>query len=114
MLIDEEDRNVFPLLCEPIERLLYGVVVCFGIDDEEVLLCIRRLRDVLGTNVSVLGGQQIHTVRRNRGLSHTPTPARSKPVMESWRRSTSFIRGIASTGAEPTSSPITARKWRSL
>lgn len=56
MLIDEEDGNVLPLLREAIECLLYGRVFRFGVDNKEILLCIRRFGDVLGTNILALGG----------------------------------------------------------
>lgn len=48
MLIDEKDSNVFSLLCEAVERLLYCRGLGFGVDHKEILLRIRWLCDMLG------------------------------------------------------------------
>lgn len=33
MLIDQEDSNIFPLRCEPLERFLDCGIVCLAVDD---------------------------------------------------------------------------------
>lgn len=56
VLIDKQDSNIFSLLCEAVECLFYGRVFGFGVDYKEVLLCIRRLRDMLlSTWISMIG-----------------------------------------------------------
>ncbi len=47
VLVDKQNRNILPLACEAVECLLDGFVLCLGVHDEEILLCIRRLRNVL-------------------------------------------------------------------
>ena len=47
MLIDQYDANVFPLGGEVLECMLDRGVLSLGIDDQEILLRIRRLGDVL-------------------------------------------------------------------
>lgn len=47
MLVNKKDSDVFPLLGEPVKCLLYSLVFGFGVHDKEVLLCIRRLCDML-------------------------------------------------------------------
>lgn len=51
VLVNEKDGNVFPLLREPVKRLLYSRVFGSGVDYEEVLLCIRRLGDMLRNQI---------------------------------------------------------------
>lgn len=50
MLVDEKDGNVFPLLGELVEGGFDGRRLGLVIDDEEVLLIIRRRCDVLTTD----------------------------------------------------------------
>jgi len=47
MLVYEQDGDVLALGSEAIEGSLDGAVVGFGVDDEEVLLRVWRLRDML-------------------------------------------------------------------
>jgi hypothetical protein len=47
MLIDQEDPNVLPLCCEPLESLFDGCIVSLVIDNEKVLLRIWRWRNML-------------------------------------------------------------------
>ena len=47
MLVDKKDRNIFAVVSETIEGLFDSRVVGFGIHNQEVLLCVRRLRDML-------------------------------------------------------------------
>lgn len=47
MLIDEDNSNIFPLLCEVLKGALNLRGLGLGIDDEEVSLGVRRIGDVL-------------------------------------------------------------------
>lgn len=47
MLVDEQNRNVFPLLCELVEGALDGRGLGFRVDDQVVLLRVWRLGHVL-------------------------------------------------------------------
>lgn len=78
MLVDKKDRDIFAVVSETIEGLFDGWVVGFGIHDQEVLLCVRRLCDMLQAMI-----QHIAHLSGSMG-SPTPTPASSKPVTESY------------------------------
>ena len=47
MLIDQKNANVFPRLGEPLERLLDSGIVRLAVDNQKVLLRIRRCGDML-------------------------------------------------------------------
>lgn len=47
MLVDQKDGDILAVMSETIEGLFNGWVVGFGIHDKEVLLCIRRLGNML-------------------------------------------------------------------
>jgi len=47
MLVDQQDGDVFALLSKLLKGMLNRGVVSFGIHNQEVLLRIRRRRDVL-------------------------------------------------------------------
>ena len=47
MLVDEQDRNIFPVMRVPVKGLLDGRGLGFGIDDEKVLLGVGWLSDML-------------------------------------------------------------------
>lgn len=47
VLVDQQNCNVLALLRELVEGSLDGRVLGLCVDDEEVLLAVRRLRDVL-------------------------------------------------------------------
>lgn len=47
MLVDQDYPNVFPLGREPVEGGLDSGVIRLGVDYQEVLLIVRRCRDVL-------------------------------------------------------------------
>jgi hypothetical protein len=38
MLINQQDSNILSLICEPLESLLDGCIVCLAVYDEEVFL----------------------------------------------------------------------------
>lgn len=84
MLVDQNDGNVFAVLCEAVKRLLNGVVLCLIVDNQEVLLRVWALRDVLYHHV--LAGLFARFVGASSAWTcegRTPTPASSKPVTES-------------------------------
>lgn len=76
MLVYEQNRNVLALGNEAVESSLNIRVLCLGIYDEEVLLCVRRLGDMLH-RLSVFYFQVCSVAG---GHDHTPTPASSIPV----------------------------------
>ena len=47
MLVDQENPNILPLGCEPLESLFDSCIVRLAVDDEEVLLRIWRICDML-------------------------------------------------------------------
>lgn len=47
MLVDQQNTNILPLSCEPVESFFDGCVIRLAVDDEEVLLRIRWLGDML-------------------------------------------------------------------
>jgi hypothetical protein len=47
MLIDQDNSDIFPLLCEVLKGTLNLRGLGLGIDDEEVSLGVRRIGDVL-------------------------------------------------------------------
>lgn len=82
MLIDEQDGYIFAVTSIAVESGFNGGCLGSGIDDEEVLLGVRRLCYVLdpfGQNGQYrIGAQYVW-----KGAKRTPMPARSKPVTES-------------------------------
>lgn len=63
VLVDKKDGNVFSVLGKPVECLLDGRVLRFGINHQEVLLCIGWLCDMLHPYRSA---QLSQSNRRNR------------------------------------------------
>ena len=51
MLIDKHNRDILPLARELVKGALDGGVLGFGVDDEVVLLRVRRVRDVLARSL---------------------------------------------------------------
>jgi hypothetical protein len=47
MLIDQDNSDIFPLLCEVLKGALNLRSLGLGLDDEEVSLGVRRIGDVL-------------------------------------------------------------------
>jgi hypothetical protein len=47
MLIDQDDTDVFPLLCKALERRFDGCSFCLAVDDEKVLLRFGAGSDML-------------------------------------------------------------------
>lgn len=76
VLVDQQNGNVLALGGEAVKGGLNGAVFRLCVHDEEILLCIWRLRHVLG--LSVLRPVSRSTLRGRAGL--TPTPASSMPV----------------------------------
>jgi hypothetical protein len=81
MLIDEQNGNILPLLGKLIKRGFDRGVFGFAVHHQEVLLRIRRLRDVLPEGGSVSEVVRCLVIP---GRALTPTPANSRPVTESY------------------------------
>jgi hypothetical protein len=47
MLIDQENPDILPFICEPLKGFLDSGIVRLAIDNQEVLLRIRRSGDML-------------------------------------------------------------------
>lgn len=80
MLIDEQDGYVFAVTGIAVEGGFDGGGFRFGIDDEEVLLCVRRLCYVL----DIFQSEHSRNTVPVRETRRTPMPARSRPVTESF------------------------------
>lgn len=80
VLVDKQNRNVFPLACEAVKRRLDSAVFRLCIHDQEVLLRVRGLRHVLQSVNGLAFLQHAHSAGRL-----TPTPASSMPVTVSCR-----------------------------
>lgn len=78
MLINQQNRNILPLLCETLECGLDGAVVCFAVYHEEVLLGVWRVGNMLFT--PIISNNSLGCEGR---WGRTPTPARRMPVTES-------------------------------
>lgn len=74
VLVDKQNGDILALIGEAIEGCLDGRVFSLGIDDEEVLLSVRRGSDMLN------GLLEREVIQEVRGGRRTPTPARSMPV----------------------------------
>ena len=87
MLVDQHDTDVLALGGEALEGGLDGRRVRLAVYHEEVLLRVRRVRDVLFRCVSKLNLPVLSTLRRGGGgdvgAFLTPMPASSRPVTES-------------------------------
>ena len=110
MLIDQQNGDVLPSLGKAVKGLLNSCILGFSVDNEKVYLSIGRLGDVLWSSC------QIHRLWFGDWLQclvHTPMPASSRPVTESYLQIKSSL-GLRTLPEQTTSSPITARKCRSL
>ena len=47
MLVDQHNPNVFPVARKVVKRPFDGRILRLGVDDQEVLPCVRRRRDML-------------------------------------------------------------------
>ena len=76
MLIDEQDRDIFAIPREAVERVFNDRGFRLCVDDEEVLLRIRRCGDMLSSFVSlvcaVTAGEDI--LRRRPEAVQSPSP----------------------------------------
>lgn len=110
MLIDQDDPDVFSFFGEFLECRFDGSGVGLAVDNEEVLLRIGASGDVLRTMVSIAipifsdSSGLIHQHRQAGALSLSPASLVSKAVGRRPRYGRCLL----------TSSPMTARNWRSL
>jgi len=77
MLVYKQDGDIFAILREALKGVFDGSIFGLLVDDEEVLLGVWRCGNVLSECQSEKVGM------RDRG-GRTPTPARRRPVTESW------------------------------
>ena len=102
MLIDQQNSNVFPIMRIPIKRLLDLGGLGLGIDDEEILLGIRR------------GGHMLYRELAILALTGRVESVFSLLCLQAVDRSLSPVEGLDllrfQRSQRPTSSPMTARK----
>jgi len=58
VLVNEDNGNIFPISCEPVECLFDGGSLGLGIDYEEVPLRVWWLRDMLNVYMIRAGTEQ--------------------------------------------------------
>ncbi len=112
MLVDQDNANVLALRGEPIKGRLDGRALRLVVHHQEVLggVCAR------GHMLTELGSVHERQYQERARESHTPIPASSSPVTESYytHRQPPALCGISLRGSPATSSPMTARNCRSL
>jgi hypothetical protein len=76
MLVDQQDSNILSLGRKPFKSFFDSRIVRLAVNDEEVFLRVRGLRNMLPSH-------QLFQERPSTGRYLTPIPARSRPVTES-------------------------------
>lgn len=109
MLVDENDANIFSFLCKSVEGCLDGRCVGFAVYNKEVLLSIGASRDVLSRKVSfcIDEAQWLRDTHSNTCKKQTCYRVLDRATSGQCVKQRAFP-------SSHTSSPITARNWRSL
>lgn len=95
MLVDQHNRNIFPLLRETVECPFNRAVLRLRVDDEVVLLRVWGVGDVLWTLISSsVADLPVEGSRKPVVVEHTPTPASKMPVTESWTENTLAAKSL--------------------
>lgn len=109
MLVDKQNGNVLALAGELVKGSFDGRGFRLGIDDQEVLLAVRRLGYMLQHSSGV------HSYRIAFRVSIAYAYAREQHARASVLRPVSFLQlAVVSTRVVRTSSPMTARNCLSL
>lgn len=79
VLVDKQDSDILALGSEVIECRFDSSILRLCVDDEEVLLVVRRLGYVLDSQINFSVPFRLSQLRST-AIIRTPTPARSMPV----------------------------------